>query len=275
MVKFFVYLAIAVACFVGLIGAGVGTFLLTTPRPTNIRGCLTTELFKVKLCPKNSNYVRLRDISPYMKTAVIVSEDGAFYSHQGIDWFELRESINRNLEKGEYARGGSTITQQLAKNVYLTAEKSLFRKAREAIIAVQLEKTLSKDEILEKYLNVVEFGNNIFGVTDAAGYYFKKHPSQLSIAESAFLAFLLPSPKKYSVSHARKKLTPFARSQMRRIVERMQKFKKISEEEQTLALAEIDGFFGEPAVWPTAPAGEPTDEALPLPEEIVTEEDVI
>lgn len=241
--KFIVAVTIAFICFVGIIASGIGIFLLTTPRPTNIRECFTTELFKVHLCPTSPDYTKLKNISPYLRAAVIVSEDSNFYNHKGIDWFEVRESINKNLEKGEYVRGGSTITQQLAKNLYLTAEKSIFRKIREAIIAVQIETILTKDEILEKYLNVVEFGKDIYGVRKAASYYFNKLPSQLSVAESAFLAFLLPNPKNYSVSFRRKKLTPFARARMKLIVNRMWTLKKIDGYEYDIAMAEIDSFF--------------------------------
>ncbi len=246
VMKFIVTCVIAIVSLAGVAASAIGIFLSTTPRPTNIRECFTTELFKVHLCPTSQSYTRLRNITPYLRNAVIVSEDANFYNHKGIDWFELRESFNTNLKKGEYVRGGSTITQQLAKNLYLTSEKSILRKLREAVIAVQIEGILSKDEILEKYLNVVEFGENIFGVRQAASHYFKKAPSQLSVAESAFLAFLLPSPKSYSVSFKRKQLTPFARARMKLIVNRMWRYKKIDDFEYETALAEIDHFFQPP-----------------------------
>lgn len=271
MTKFFLFTAVAFACVIGIMGSAVGIVLLTTPRPTDIRECMTTALFKVHLCPKSQEYTRLKNISRYLRIAVVTSEDASFYSHEGIDWFELRESLNKNLEKGQYVRGGSTITQQLAKNVYLSAEKSIFRKIREALIAVQIEKILSKDEILEKYLNVVEFGKDIYGVRRAASHYFKKSPADLSIAESAFLAFLLPNPKNYSVSFTRKQLTPFARAQMRRIVERMWRFKKIEGYEYDIALSEIDSFFDEPTIWPVS--SEELEDELPLPEEMQFDED--
>ncbi len=238
-------------------------------------------MFHVHLCPKDESYVRLRDVSLFARYAVIVSEDGAFYTHQGIDWFEMRESFERNWERGGFARGGSTITQQLAKNVYLSGEKSLLRKAREALIALQIESLLSKDEILEKYLNVVEFGPKLFGIKNAARKYFGKSPSELMVAESAFLAFLLPNPKHYSVSFDRKRLSPFARSQMKIVIERLYRFKKISEEDYHAGLYQLANFFGHPA--PTDQPGqegelaapdsyeqrqddEPAFEAPPLPE---------
>jgi monofunctional biosynthetic peptidoglycan transglycosylase len=200
MAKFLWSTAIALGCLAGLILVAGLLVLATVPRPTNIKGCLTTEMYHVHLCPKDANYVRLRDISKHARNAVIVSEDGAFYTHHGFDWDELQKSVKKDLNEGEFARGGSTLTQQLAKNVYLSADKSIFRKLKEAMITVELERTLTKDEILEKYLNVVEFGQNLYGIKPAAWFYFKKSPAELTPAEGAFLAFLLPNPKKYSQS---------------------------------------------------------------------------
>ena len=130
----------------------------------------------------------------------------------------------------------------MAKNVYLTPETSLIRKVKEAMITVQIEKLLTKDEILEKYLNVVEFGDKIYGVKKASQLYFQKAPSQLT--EGAFLAFLLPNPKKYSQSFRQKKLTKFAGRQVRIIVDRLAHFKRIGEEEHQSALAQVDRMFG-------------------------------
>lgn len=258
MIKFLWASLIAVACFVAMVFVAAGLFLATTPRPTNIRGCLTTEMYHVHLCPKDANYVKLKDISKNARNAVIVSEDGTFYSHHGFDWDELQKSMEKDLDEGGFARGGSTLTQQLAKNVYLSSEKSVFRKLREAMITVQLEKTLSKDEILEKYLNVVEFGDHVYGIKPAAELYFHKPPSELTPAEGAFLAFLLPNPKKYSQSFRQKKLTKFAGHQVRVIVDRLYSFKKISEGEHAEAVAEVNRMFGPDLQFDTP---EPADEA--------------
>lgn len=246
MFRFLINIAIALACAVLVIGICVGLFLASTPRPTDIKGCLTTKMYEVRLCPTEPGYVKLRDVSIHAKNAIIVSEDGAFYDHKGFDWAELKNSMEKNMEKGEYARGGSTITQQLAKNVYLSAEKSMLRKAREALITIQLEKMLTKDEILEKYLNVVEFGDKIYGIGKASQHYFKKPPSLLTPAEGAFLAFLLPSPKKYSVSFRQKKLTRFAEKQISEIVNRLHRFRKIDDYQHDVALADVRSMFGAP-----------------------------
>ncbi len=244
MIKFVTSVGIAIASFFGLILVLVGWLFATTPRPTDIKDCLTTKMFSVRLCPKEPGYVRLSEVSSAAKNAVLVSEDSAFYDHNGVDWFELRQSAEKNWKTNQFARGGSTITQQLAKNVYLSSEKSILRKVRELIITIQLEKTLSKNEILEKYLNVVEFGPNLFGIGKASRFYFGKSPSALTPAEGAFLAFLLPNPKNYSVSFRKKQLTRFAHSQMRVIVDRLYRFKRISAEEHERAVYQVNNFYG-------------------------------
>lgn len=276
MLKFLTYVGIAICSLIGLIGTAIGILLLSVPHPKDIQSCLTTKMYHVHLCPTDPGYVKFADISPAARNAVIVSEDAAFYDHNGFDWAELRMSLETNLEKGGFARGGSTITQQLAKNVYLTSEKSLIRKLKEAIITVQLEDRLSKNEILEKYLNVVEFGPNLYGIGKASRFYFGKPPSQLTAAEGAFLAFLLPNPKKYSVSYRKKQLTKFARSQTREIVNRLYRFKKISEAEHEEALGQLDYLFGgqPPPAAEAAPSGdvEPSPEEAGPPDEAPAED---
>ena len=204
---------------------------------------MMAEMNRISLCPSSPNYVTIDDISPYVKDAIIISEDVGFYSHNGFDFDELIESFKTNIQKKKYARGGSTITQQLAKNVYLTEDKSITRKIREAMITIELEKTFSKDFILEKYLNVVQFGKNIYGIRKASEYYFGKNPSQLSILEGAYLAFLLPNPEKYSANFLKKRLTPFTRERLNDILYKLKFYSKISEEEYNEARDELASFF--------------------------------
>ncbi len=175
--------------------------------------------------------------------AVVVSEDGSFYDHSGFDWFELRESFKKDLKTGHFSRGGSTITQQLAKNLYLNKEKSIFRKIREAIIASQIEELLTKEEILEKYFNVVEFGPKIYGIKAAAQFYFSKKVSELTVTEGAWLAMLLPNPTKNYQSFRKGTLSPFARREISKIINRLVSFKKISQANADEALIEIDVIF--------------------------------
>jgi len=123
-----------------------------------------------------------------------VSEDASFYDHKGIDFVEMKASIERDIKEGRFARGGSTITQQLAKNLYLSTEKSLIRKVREALIARRLEKHLTKDRIFHLYLNVIEFGPRVFGVQAAARHWFGKDTGELTLEEMVRLAVIIPRP---------------------------------------------------------------------------------
>lgn len=133
-------------------------------------------------------WVSYERISPHLKRAVLVSEDSAFWDHEGLDFEQLKQSIEANLEQGRLARGGSTITQQLAKNLYLSPSKNPVRKLRELIIARRLEAALTKRRILEIYLNVVEWGDGIYGAEAAARTYFKTSAAGLSPEQAALLA---------------------------------------------------------------------------------------
>lgn len=146
----------------------------------------------------DQRWARLAQISRYLQEAVRVSEDASFWSHSGVDWEEMRETIEKNWEKKRFARGGSTITMQLARNLYLTPSKNPIRKLQEVLIAYRLEKTLSKARIMELYLNVVEWGDGIFGAEAAAQRFFGKSASDLSVEEAARLAAVLPSPLRWN-----------------------------------------------------------------------------
>lgn len=157
------------------------------------------------------DWVELSKISKRLKGAIISSEDGKFYTHPGYDIEELQDAINDGVvKKKKKVRGASTITQQLIKNLYFQTDRSLWRKTKEMALTLWIEDKVSKDKILETYLNVIEYGENLFGIKDAAKFYFKKDPSRLNARESAFLAMLLPSPKRYAQSFRRKELTAFA-----------------------------------------------------------------
>ncbi len=133
-------------------------------------------------------------ISRYLRAAVIYAEDYRFYSHDGVDWNAIEKAIDANLEQGALAIGGSTITQQLAKNLYLSPHRSLARKLREMLIAYSLEDHLSKQRILELYLNVVEWGDGVFGAEAASRHWFGHSAQSLTPAEAARLAIALPNP---------------------------------------------------------------------------------
>ena len=142
-------------------------------------------------------WVPLARISPFLRQAVVGAEDASFFTHEGFDWEGIKDAALYNLEAGELKRGGSTITQQLAKNLYLSSERSLFRKAREALIARSLEHHLTKERILELYLNVAEWGRGVYGAEAAAHHHFKKSSRDLTADEAAWLTAILPSPRRY------------------------------------------------------------------------------
>ncbi|MBS1959684.1 MAG: transglycosylase domain-containing protein [Bdellovibrionales bacterium] len=167
------------------------------------------------------NWVSLNNISKLAQEAVLVSEDWAFYQHPGYDEKQIRDAIEESVAAGKMKRGASTITQQVARNIYLSKEKSIVRKVREIWIATKMEKVLGKKKILELYLNIAEWGEGIFGIGQASQKYFQKQPSQLTAKEGAFLAMLLPSPKKYSISFRHNELTPYARRTIRSILGKM------------------------------------------------------
>jgi monofunctional glycosyltransferase len=134
-------------------------------------------------------------ISDHLKKAILLSEDASFFSHNGVDLNELKEALKRDLETLSFRRGGSTITMQLARNLYLNPAKNPIRKMKEIIIAWQLEHALSKTRIFEIYLNVVEWGRNIYGAEAASRHYFGKSAADLDPLEAATLVALLPNPR--------------------------------------------------------------------------------
>ncbi len=193
--------------------------------------CFTTKMFEVYLCPGSSQYVSYSQVPKHFFQALVLSEDASFWSHEGFDWFEIKESFRRNIMEWKYARGGSTLTQQLAKNLYLTPSKSLSRKFKEFFIAKQIEEKLSKAQILEKYINVVEFGKNIYGLKKAANHYFGKSPANLNLLESVYLVSLLPSPRRLGRSFNSKKLSSNNIWRMEIILKRMNRTNKIDSEQ--------------------------------------------
>jgi monofunctional glycosyltransferase len=142
--------------------------------------------------------VPLDRISPYVVEGAVLAEDARFYQHDGFDWREIKESVEENVEERRFVRGGSTISQQLAKNLFLGTKKSLWRKLKEAILTVKLERGLSKKRILSLYLNAVELGQGVFGVEAGARTHFGKSAADLSPHEAALLVGLLPAPRKAS-----------------------------------------------------------------------------
>ena len=136
-------------------------------------------------------------ISAHLKRAVVAAEDAKFSEHEGFDWEGIQKALEKNQKKGKIVAGGSTISQQLAKNLFLSGTKTPWRKAQEAIITLMLEAVLDKRRILEIYLNVVEWGSGVFGAEAAARHYYAIPAAQLSAEQAARLAVLLPNPRKF------------------------------------------------------------------------------
>ncbi|HYC89556.1 MAG TPA: monofunctional biosynthetic peptidoglycan transglycosylase [Thermoanaerobaculia bacterium] len=166
-------------------------------------------------------------ISPYLRRGVLVAEDNAFYDHEGVDVEAMKEAFDRNWKRGKVTHGGSTITQQLAKNLYLSPSRNPLRKVREYFIARALEKHLSKKRILEIYLNVVEMGERVYGAEAAARHYFGKSASALSTREAALLAGCLPNPRVMNPGSPNRRL----RARQRMILSRMKRWGYLFERE--------------------------------------------
>jgi monofunctional biosynthetic peptidoglycan transglycosylase len=150
-----------------------------------------------KLYRVTQKWIPLARIPKHLVDAVIVAEDGTFFSHGGVDWFEVRESLEKDIREKRAARGASTITQQVAKNLYLSTSKDPVRKLKELLITFLLERELSKDRILEIYLNIVEWGAGVFGVEAASEAYYGTHAENLTLEQSVRLAAVIPSPLRH------------------------------------------------------------------------------
>ena len=142
-------------------------------------------------------WVPYHRVSKHLKRAIIAAEDANFSGHEGIDWEALQKAYEKNTKKGRVVAGGSTITQQLAKNLFLSGERSYLRKAQEVVITYMLEFWMDKERIFEIYLNVVEWGTGVFGAEAAARHYYGVSAAQLSPAQAARLAVMLPRPRYY------------------------------------------------------------------------------
>lgn len=142
-------------------------------------------------------WVSLKKISPYLRQAVVLAEDDRFFEHSGYDWEAIKKAAKVDWKKKKFVKGASTITQQLAKNLYLSPSKNPLRKIKEFFIALKLERELPKERILEIYLNVIEWGNGIYGAESAAKHYFKTSAADLGKHEAAFLGAIIPKPRFY------------------------------------------------------------------------------
>ncbi|MEI8032720.1 MAG: monofunctional biosynthetic peptidoglycan transglycosylase [Chlorobiaceae bacterium] len=164
-------------------------------------------------------WVSLKSVSPYLIKAVLIGEDDKFWKHEGFDYQAIERAVEKNLIAKQFKMGGSTISQQLAKNLYLSPSKNPVRKIKEAILTWRIERTLSKRRILELYLNVAEWGDGIFGIAQASGHYYGVSPSGLSAEQASKLASVLPNPIRYSPTGS----APYVRGRSRIIFAIMQR----------------------------------------------------
>ena len=194
-----------VAGLIVLFAVYIGISLLSLPSVDGLKNRKMNMSIQVKdwkgnyhplvVGPKNRYWTPSSSIPPEMKWSVILAEDSRFYNHEGIDVKAIKNAIKYDLEKKSLSRGASTITQQVAKNLFLSREKTLSRKIKEVILAKRMEQELTKGRIIELYLNVVELGPMVYGIGHGARYYFGKPASALTPRECAFLAAMLPGPR--------------------------------------------------------------------------------
>jgi monofunctional biosynthetic peptidoglycan transglycosylase len=218
----------------GLLAAPAIVFLilaysyLTLPdvRPLRTSNPQTTAFMRLRSTEADASPARTRRlqawvpysrISDHLKRAVLVAEDSAFWQHEGVDFEQMQRSMEINWVKGRFARGGSTITQQLAKNLYLSPSKNPLRKFRELLIARRLEAELSKRRILELYLNLIEWGDGVYGAEAAARAYFRRSASSLSAPEAALLAGAIINPRVHSPARPDARLVSRQRLILRRM----------------------------------------------------------
>jgi monofunctional biosynthetic peptidoglycan transglycosylase len=197
-----------VLCFLGIIGSVIYLWLTspevawlqnTNPRETAMMQYRAEDLnHNDHTLQRKWKWVELSDISPHLVQAVIIVEDQKFFQHKGFDWDSIQKAFHRNIKEKKIVRGGSTITQQLAKNLFLAPSRNFIRKIREAMIVYHMEEALTKNRIMELYLNVIEWGPEIYGIEAASQAYFQKSSDEISISEAIRLASVLSNPYRFS-----------------------------------------------------------------------------
>ena len=206
-----------VLAFLGLAGIGaslpdVGVLERHTPARTSLMRRRVAEARKQgRELRIDQRWVPYARVSPLLRRAVLIAEDDAFFSHGGLDWNEIRASMRRNLEARRVVRGASTITQQLARNIYLGNERTVTRKLKEIMLARRFEGALTKRRIFELYLNLIEWGDGIFGVEAAAQRYFGVPASALDARQSALLASVIINPRRFDAAHPNRRIERRAR----------------------------------------------------------------
>jgi len=243
------------ALAVAVLGAGASAALwvaLPDPAPLARENPRTTALIEQRRAEAKERrrafrphqaWVPLDRISPRLVQAVLLSEDANFFGHDGIDWEAVRDAAEHDLRVGRFARGASTLTQQLAKNLWLGTEKSLWRKLKEAVLAAKLERAASKKRILALYMNVVEMDDGVFGVEAGARHRFGTSAADVSTAQAVLLASMLPAPRRADLSRP----SSWLRTRSRRLLDRMRDARRIGPDEHLAASAELERILAGPS----------------------------
>ena len=179
------------------------------------------RLKKRFVSPRSENFVRVSDLPRYVYGAIITSEDEDFYSHNGVSMSEILDAARYDINHATLKCGGSTITQQLVKNIYLSGEKNIGRKIVEAATALMLERKLTKKQILNYYINIIEFGDGIYGIGQASRAYFNKTPEELTPKEAAMLAVVMPRPRSRGMALYERKNREFQKKRVANLLYRM------------------------------------------------------
>ncbi|MBN8232172.1 monofunctional biosynthetic peptidoglycan transglycosylase [Corallococcus macrosporus] len=222
----------------------VGSLRTQNPRTTALMDQRAEEALDAGKKPRaRQAWVSLNAVAPHAVDAVLISEDARFYRHEGVDWTEVENAFEQSVREARLGRGASTLTQQLAKNLYLSTDRSLLRKGKELLIARQLETHLSKQRILALYLNVVEWGEGVYGIEAAAREHFGVPARSLTVAQGAMLAGMLPAPRRWLPAQRPESL----RNRAGVIVGRLEREGRISAAQAREAQAELSRFFDAPS----------------------------
>ena len=226
--------------------AGIRAEALRRPFTLKVPAAAGGRTLELETGPGAPGWVPLDGVSRFVRQAVLAHEDATFYHHDGFAPIAIRNSLVEDLEAGRFVRGASTISMQLAKNLFLSRDKVLARKVREVFLTWWLERSFTKDEIFALYLNVIEYGPNLYGIGPASTHYFNASPDRLDPADAAFLATVLPAPKAYHRNFERGSLSNSTEAQMRFLLTHMFHKERIDREDLDWGLEALDGFrFGQ------------------------------
>ncbi len=253
-----VHLDVTNDCHIDQVPPELSPHRFEAPWQREVRGADRLPM-EIESGPGTPDWVPYDSISPFMETAVLVCEDSHFERHHGFDFEAIENSIRDNLIQGRFARGASTISMQLAKNLYLGKEKTLGRKLQEAALTVLLEQQLSKQAMMELYLNVIEFGPGIYGIGPAAHYYFAKRASDLSLGQALYIATILPSPERQHFAPDGKVTEAWTRY--------LQKLMQIAKKIGRVTDAELQAGLAEQVAFRVADTGGGSAATAPSPEE--------